>query len=278
MRPNRTRLKVQFAIRHARSIRLGIKDMYDIDQILDDWFALHHPDVPATNVSSNMARDWARTQIQVRDTNRLNTALGRLYADAWVLGEDLTNYELARAVGLRKATAPSKKQLVNALKINWDKWKPGNRAAANLVKPPGGLQRLLDARGLKIKDFNATTINRIGTRLADGLKRGVTRREMATLVNKVINDPERAIIIASTEMSNAVVQANKELYQESGVEMVEWLNSDPCDECQENLDASPININEEWPNGDPPVHPNCMCDIAPYVVDTQDWAWFNETE
>jgi hypothetical protein len=167
---------------------------------------------------------------------------------------------------------------VRALNINWDKWKPGNRAAANLVNPPGGLKRLLDQRKIRISEMSNTTLNRIGTRLADGLKQGVTRRQMAKLLSDVINDPERAVIIASTEMSRAVVQASKDLYRDSGVEMVEWLNSDPCDECQENLDVSPIPIGEEWPNGDPPVHPNCMCDVAPYVVDTQDWAWFNEEE
>lgn len=279
MKPNRTRLKNQFAIRHARSIRIGIQDMYSIEQILDDWFALHHPDISEPNlVTPEQARDWARIHVHIRDTNRLNTALGRLYADAYVLGEDITAYELARAVGLKKAQAPNKKQLVRALKMDWKKWKPGNRAAANLVNPPGGLKRLLDGRGVKIKDLNATTLNRIGTRLADGLKEGASRRRMAEMLSDVIDDPVRAVTIAGTEMSSAVVQSSKQLYQDSGVEMVEWLNSDPCDECGENLDASPIPIDEEWPNGDPPVHPNCMCDIAPYVVDTQDWAWLNEEE
>jgi hypothetical protein len=252
--------------------------MFDIEQILDSWYSLHSPDTPNTSITPQQARDWAKIQVHIRDINRLNTALGRVYADAYVLGEDLTDYELARAVGLRKTGAPNKKQLVRALNINWDKWKPGNRAAANLVNPPGGLKRLLDQRKIRISEMSNTTLNRIGTRLADGLKQGVTRRQMAKLLSDVINDPERAVIIASTEMSRAVVQASKDLYRDSGVEMVEWLNSDPCDECQENLDVSPIPIGEEWPNGDPPVHPNCMCDVAPYVVDTQDWAWFNEEE
>jgi hypothetical protein len=74
------------------------------------------------------------------------------------------------------------------------------------------------------------------------------------------------------------VQASRDLYAESGVEQVQWLVADPCDECQENLDQSPIGIDEEWINGDPPVHPNCMCDIAPYVVDTGLWAWLDEEE
>lgn len=269
MKPNRTKLRVQLAVRHVRSIRLGIKDMFSIEDILDSWYSLHHPDAEShMAVTTQQARDWSQMYINKVDTGRLNLALGRLYADSWILGQDLTTYEIARAVGIRKA-APDKEQLRRSLMIPWDSWKPGNRAAAALVQPPSGLKRLLDARGVKIAGLNNTTLNRIGTRLADGLNAGVTRKQMGKLIEDVINDPERALTIAGTEMSAAVVQSSLQLYQESGVEMIEWLVADPCDECQQNLDQSPIGIDEEWINGDPPVHPNCMCDIAPYVVDTQ---------
>ena len=278
MKPNRTRLRMQVAVRHVRSIRLGIKDMFSVQDILDSWYSLHHPDAHSQmTVTTQQARDWARMYVNKVDTERLNSALGRLYADAWVLGEDITAYELARAVGLRKA-APNKDRLTNALQTDWNKWRAGNRAAAALVKPPNGLKRLLDGRGVKIQGMGNTTLNRIGTALADGLNRGVTRREMAGLVDDIINDPERALTIAGTEMSAAVVQSSLDLYAESGVEQIEWLVADPCDDCQENLDQSPIGIDESWINGDPPVHPNCMCDIAPYVVDTGLWAWLNEEE
>ena len=69
-------------------------------------------------------------------------------------------------------------------------------------------------------------------------------------------------------MRSAVVNASMDLYQDSGVEKVQWLVAEPCDLCMENFNQSPIGIDEEWINGEPPVHPNCMCDIAPYVVDT----------
>jgi hypothetical protein len=243
--------------------------MFSIEDILDSWYSLHHPDAQQqTEISTTNARDWAKVYINRVDTSRLNSALARIYADAYTLGVDVTTYELARALGIHKA-APSRKELSNALKIDWDNWKPGNRAAANLVKPPNALRRLLDSRGVTIQGINNTTLNRIGTRLADGLNAGVSRKEMAKLVNEVLNDSERALVIAGTEMASAVVQASKELYADSGVEQIEWLASNPCDECQENNDQSPIGIDEQWINGDPPVHPNCFCDIAPYVVDTQ---------
>lgn len=276
MKPNRKRLKIRFAARHARSIRLGIRDLVDVNEILDRWFALQGPISDGNRndpfqISGQMGRDWARMNIQIRDTERLNNALGRLYADAYILGEDLTAYDIARAVGLRKA-APSKKDLSRALRINWNRWTPGNRAAAALLNPPGGLQRLLQQRGVKIRGLSSTTLDRIGTGLAEGLRRGMTRREASRLINGILDDSSRSLTIAGTEMSYAVTQANKDSYRESGVEMVEWLVADPCDDCQENYDQSPIPIGEEWINGDPPVHPNCMCDVAPYVVDTLQWA------
>lgn len=278
MKPNRTRLRMQLMVRHVRAIRLGIKQMYDVNQILDTWEQQHHPEAEQqTTVTTTQARDWARFNVHVLDTERLNSALGRLYADGWTLGEAVTTYEIAKAVGLRKA-APSKKQLSNALQTNWATWKPGYRAAANLVSPPNGLKRLLDRRGVKIQELSTTTLNRIGTALADGLNNGSTRRAIAEDISYIIGNDARALTIATTEMSAAMVQASMDMYKESGVEQIEWLVADPCDDCQENLDQSPIGIDEDWINGDPPVHPNCMCDIAPYVVDTGMWDWLNTPE
>jgi hypothetical protein len=276
MKPNRTRLKTRLAVRHVRSVRSGLRALVSIDQILDAWFATHDP-IDSTEgntpraISTQIARDWAKVHINIKDKEVLYNALGRIYADSWVLGEDITDYELARALGVRKA-APNPKQLRRAIGINWSTWKPGNRAAARLVAPPNGLKRLLDARGLKLEGITRTTLDRIGTSLAMGLKQGLSRRDMAREINDILDDPERSLMIAGTESANAVVQASRELYRDSGVEMVEWLVADPCDDCQENYDQSPIPIDEEWRNGDPPVHPNCMCDIAPYVVDTVQWA------
>ena len=281
MKPNRTRLKVQLATRHVRSIQLGIEAMFSPDDIVDFWFASNHP---VGNTETNdpyklapvLARDWAKIHINAKSTEKLYAALGRVYADAYILGEDLTTYEIARAIGLRKA-ALTKDKLQRALKTDWNKWKPGNRAAAALVEPPDALQKLLDQRRIVIQGLTNTTLNRIGTALAYGLDKGDSKNTIAADISSILDDKERALTIAGTEMSRAVVQASKDLYADSGVEKIEYLVADPCDECQENYDASPIDIGEQFPNGDPPVHPNCMCDIAPYVVDTQG-LFNNETE
>jgi hypothetical protein len=97
-------------------------------------------------------------------------------------------------------------------------------------------------------------------------------RELEREVDDLLFDSERALTIAQTEMTRAVTAASRELYEESGVELVEWLVAEPCDACQANADASPIRIDSVFPSGDtePPAHPNCVCDLAPYVVDTRD--------
>jgi hypothetical protein len=271
MKPNRQRIETSLAVRHVRSIRLAIKDMFSVQQILDAWFALHDPidnrdENNPNKITPAQARDWAKIQVQVQNVQRLNNALARLYADGWALGTQLSTYDIARKV-LPKA-APSKKQLLNGLNTNWSKWKPGNRAAAILVAPPNGLKRLLEQRNVKIQGMTNTTLDRIGTALADGLIAGSTRREIALDLFDIVDDASRALTIAGTEMRSAVVNASMDLYQDSGVEKVQWLVAEPCDLCMENFNQSPIGIDEEWINGEPPVHPNCMCDIAPYVVDT----------
>ena len=254
-----------------------MKAIFSPQEIADFWFASNHP---VGNVETNepyklqtpLARDWAKIFINSKSTEKLYNALGKVYADAFILGEDITSYELAKAIGLQKA-APSKQKLQRALTINWNKWSPGNRAAAALLDPPDGLKRLLQSRRIVIQGLTNTTMNQIGTALAEGLRSGATPKEVSDDLSYIIGNDDRAITIAQTEMSRAVVQASQELYAESGVEQIQYLVADPCDECAENENASPIDIGEEWPNGNPPVHPNCMCDIAPYVVDTGLWEY-----
>lgn len=270
MRLNRLKVKTKLTAKHYRSIRNGVASMYSINQILDAWYSVHLESAEVqTLITTKDARQWVRINAELKNTEKLNNALGRLYADGWVLGVDIGLYKVAKSSGIRKS--PTRRQLQNALEIDWDEWTPGNRSASLLLRPTGGLARLLNNRGIKIQEMGRTTLDRIGTRLADGLLAGLSRSQIARTLEDVIEDPERAVIIAGTEMSNAVVLSNLEIYEDSGVEMLEWLVADPCELCEDNYNQSPIRIDEEWRHGEPPVHPNCECDIAPYVVDTGQW-------
>lgn len=279
----RNAAKVRLAARRAKLIRDGLKDSINVNEVVEAF--LHN--MPTGEVSSEQMRQWARTHVRPSNAS-LMSALRTVYAEAYVLGQDMALSAIAKA---KIDKAPTKQQLQRAIDINWANWKPGNRAAAALVNPPRGLSTLLDRRGVVVQGLNQTSLDRIGTALARTLKAGETPRALVPTIMEeiagyreklakklnieiedIMSDSERALNIAQTEMSRAVSVANRELYEESGVELVEWLVAEPCDICQENADASPIRIDETFPSGDtePPAHPNCVCDIAPYVVDTRD--------
>jgi hypothetical protein len=249
---------VRIAAKNADKIRAAFSVAIDSEAIAQS-FAETHP--AGGEVTPQMARDWAQIHITV-DKKPLVDALRRLYADGWVTGDLAARYTLAHLTRNKAINAPA------VGLVNWDTWTPGNAAASALLSPKGGLQTLLDKAQITIDGVSNTKLDRIGTILSDALAQGLTPQSVSTMVDQVVNDPAQALVIAQTEMSRAVVDAELAQYADSGVEMVEWLVADPCPECQENLDASPISIDEDWPNGDAPVHPNCMCDIAPYITDS----------
>jgi len=246
---------VRIAAKHADRIRKGFQKAFNANDIVERWF---HSHIGSESTTTQQARDWARTSI-TPDKKYLLDALKPLYADGWVLGTVSGQYMLR---GIEKAPSVGV--------VNWDTWTPGNQAASALIKPKGGLQNLLDRRNIVLDGITDTKLNRIGTVLGQALAVGITPKDVSVLVDQVINDPQQALVIAQTEMSRAVSVASRDLYETSGVEQVEWLVAIGCEDCQENADASPIGIDEVFPSGDtePPAHPNCMCALAPYMVDT----------
>lgn len=256
--------KTRLAARRAKLIRDALRSSINVNAVVDDFFAMGF----TATTTTEETRAYAKIHIRP-DSKEMFNALQTIYVDSYTLGQDIAMSAIAKA---KINKAPSKADLQRAMGINWDTWKPGNRAAANLIKPPRGLSDLLDRRGVTIQNVNRTTLDRIGTILGRALAKGETPASVREELEDLLDDSDRALTIAQTEMSSAVSVASRELYEESGAELVEWIVADPCDLCQENADVSPIGIDDTFPSGDtePPAHPNCVCDIAPYVVDTQD--------
>jgi hypothetical protein len=221
--------KVRLAARRATLIRQALRQSVSISQVQEDW-ASAQPN--AESMTTEQARQWARTNVRF-NSEPLMAALRTLYSESYLLGEDIAMNSISKA---KIDKAPTKQQLQRAVGINWDNWKAGNRAAALLVNKPRGLSTLLDNRGVTIQGINRTTMDRIGTRLATALAQGLPPSEVD--LSDFFDDSERALAIAQTEMSRAVATASRELYEESGVELVEWIVADPCDLCQENADVS----------------------------------------
>jgi len=256
--------KTRLAARRAKLIRDALRSSINVNAVVDDFFAMGFTE----NTTTEETRAYAKIHIRP-DSKEMFNALQTIYVDSYTLGQDIAMSAIVKA---KINKAPSKADLQRAMGINWDTWKPGNRAAANLIKPPRGLSDLLDRRGVTIQNVNRTTLDRIGTILGRALAKGETPASVRAELEDLLDDSDRALTIAQTEMSSAVSVASRELYEESGAELVEWIVADPCDLCQENADVSPIGIGDVFPSGDTetPAHPNCVCDIAPYVVDTQN--------
>ena len=275
--------KIRLAASRAKLIRNALRQIADTNAIVEDFLTMYY----GTTITPEEARAWAAIHIRL-NTDALRNALITCYIDAYALGQDIGMNSIAKA---KINKAPSKKDLQRAIAIAWENWKPGNKPAALKANPPMGLSSLLDSKNIVIQGVSKTSLDRIGTILATALTSGAkpssvagqvaeeirqSRKELADEMrdelDDLLDDPSRALTIAQTEMTRAVTAASRELYQESGVELVEWLVAEPCDVCQENAEASPIRIDSVFPSGDtePPAHPNCVCDLAPYVVDTRD--------
>ena len=242
--------------KYATKIRKAFKSAIDGDAIARSWAETH----PAGgSVSPQMARDWANVHA-ITNKKPIEHVLSRIYADGYTLG---TKVAKARLTGLRKG--------VTANVVDWTTWQPGLPSAAALVKPKGGLESLLATRKITIADdVVATKLDRIGSALAKSLEKGFNATQTAQMIDTIINDPQHALVIARTEMNRAMSVATRDRYEKAGVELVGWLVAVGCDDCQENADASPIPIGDEFPTGDtePPAHPNCEFALEPVFDDS----------
>jgi SPP1 gp7 family putative phage head morphogenesis protein len=264
-------LLLRQAADHADDIRDALIKTVPVDDIVNRWFDSR---VAGEKVTPLEARDWANNNINLPE-QPLKGVLDRVYATGWVMGDDVAVAAYANARYNLKKAAPSGEQMSAAINANWDNWKPGNRAAAALVKPQGALKKLLDRTNATVKEVNATTLNRIGTLLSGTLSTGTSADSLARallrddITASVVKDASRAQMIAVTEMSRALNTSTVDNYNQFGVEMVEWLAIDTgvCEICPANEAQGPIKLGEVFESGDeaPPAHPNCRCTILPVV-------------
>ena len=88
-------------------------------------------------------------------------------------------------------------------------------------------------------------------------------REAKPLYRMALMPAASAAMIARTEVSNAQVQSNFDVWKKSGlVTKVKWLalGPDPCPVC-ENNDGQTRELGSKFPSGHvyPTAHPNCYC-------------------
>lgn len=72
----------------------------------------------------------------------------------------------------------------------------------------------------------------------------------------------RAALDAAVQIRRAHHVGRMDAYRAAGVQQLAWTGG-ACERCTRNAAASPIGINDSWPDGPPPVHPDCGCGVIP---------------
>jgi len=269
----------RIAAKSAVKIRAALAGSIDARRVYTQYMDTHPPITANKAQDRARARAWAMNNVKL-DLTAYKKALRTHYGNMYVLGQVEALENMAQAAKAQKgpvATATSKPK-TNAqgmpifdpnFTINWDAWTPGNEAAAALLDEPGGLKNLLGDIDIQARGISDYSHDLLGTALADGIAQGKTPVQIANDIRDSLSAPERALTIAITEGQRAKISANLDSYQANNVEQIEWTVNDPDDaDCLDN-DGEIVNLGDQFPSGDtqPPVHPNCQCDVIPVMPD-----------
>jgi SPP1 gp7 family putative phage head morphogenesis protein len=248
----------RIAAKNAVKIRAALRELADYKKL----YLQYKETMPES--TGNLARDrtraraWAIMNVTELRTEALASSLWRMWAEAYVLGTVAAGEWLRITRELNKAD--------NDVSVDWDNWKPGDRAAALMLQRPKAFQEILDSTNITIRGMSRTSITDIGNSLAEAIDLGLDASSAALLIGRNVASPARALTIAITEQNRVISAATMERYKEAGLEKQEWAVSDPCDICAKN-DGAVVPIGTSFPSGDtqPPAHPHCRCVLLPVI-------------
>lgn len=137
-----------------------------------------------------------------------------------------------------------------------------------------------------VTQINDVTRKEIARIVSDGVKSGTSYSDIAKTIKSKFEEfavpspqkhiPNRAVLVAVTELANAYCEGNAQVgdyLQSNGVKMMKaWqtLEDDRVsDGCKENEQAGWIPIDKEFPSGHmhPPRFPGCRCDFMQEILD-----------
>jgi SPP1 gp7 family putative phage head morphogenesis protein len=246
----------RIAAKNSVKIRAALRASIDAEQIFEDYQHTHPYVSDDITQDRARARAWAMLHVQ---TNKepIKAVLTKVYADGFALGQVSANEAVSKAKEARKA---------GEVYVDWQNWKPGNRAAALILRPTNAFKKLLDQAGIVSDNLAKVGYDRIGTALADSIAAGFSPQRAAKVITEKIGDPARALTIAITEQNRAISAATIERYSDAGLDQVEWASANPCDLCAPN-DGQIVTLGDDFNSGDsqPPVHPNCRCALLPVI-------------
>ena len=251
----------RIAAKNSVKVRAALRASIDAQQIFEDYQHTHPYVSDDITQDRARARAWAMLHVQT-DKAPMKAVLVKVYADGFALGQVSADEAIAKVKEVRKA---------GEVYVDWQHWKPGNRAAALILRPTGAFKKLLEQAGIVSDSLAKVGYDRIGTALADSIAAGFSPQRAAKVITEKIGDPARALTIAITEQNRAISAASIERYANAGLEKVEWSGANPCDLCAPN-DGQIVALGEDFNTGDsqPPVHPNCRCALLPVITDSVD--------
>jgi hypothetical protein len=115
-----------------------------------------------------------------------------------------------------------------------------------------------------------TVRNDIAQSIKTSLALGEDLQTAVERVQKVIDSPYRAELIARTESVNAYQSGLAQFAIDSDAKGKEWDTSGGCAICEGNAAEGPIPIDAIFSSGDsePTAHPNCKCSLT-YIYQEQ---------
>ncbi len=120
--------------------------------------------------------------------------------------------------------------------------------------------------------------------VASAIDEGLSARDLAKRIEELdCFSPERAEMIARTELIRANNQGHLEAFRSAGVERKAWSTSndgDVCDDCDGNEEQGAIDLEDDFQSGDDaaPAHPLCRCTIVAVIDEEKPEEGENEDE
>ncbi len=251
----------RIAAKNSLKIIAALRQTFDAKAVYEQYLSTQ------PNVTKNPAQDRARARAWAimnvtPNMQAMNTVMQRVLAEGYVTGEAFADEQLRIARELKKA---------DDAYIDWANWKPGDRAAALLLRPPKAFEQLLQSQGITLKEMSQTTVRDVGNAVADAIELGMSAERSAKNIMRQVANPARALSIAITEQNRAISYATVERYKQGGLQQMEWEVSDPCKICALNTNQV-VNIGSAFNSGNtqPPAHPHCRCVLLPVIPDFGD--------
>ena len=243
---------------YAGLVREAVSGSIDTEKLAEAWQALHPKDVTkAINPVLSAFLGRAGQAIQ----RALAPVLTRLTTEAWVLGN-------------RSALAA-----VDSLAdVDWGGWKPGDAAAAEQIAGPG-LRQLLAEQGIRIKSIADSRLEELSQVLEDTLRSDEIRRQpgteplppflsvgdLAGRLRTVLDNPDRAELVAQAEIARAQASAARQVYAETGRTEVEVSSAEDDNVCPVCKAAVKVGAHPLGTEPLVPLHPRCRCAELPVL-------------